>query len=232
MSIKYYKVGGYVRDKLLGVTSKDVDFAVEAPSYTAMRDSIVQRGGEIFLEKPEYLTIRAKVPTLGAADFVLCRKDGAYSDGRRPDSVEVGTIYDDLARRDFTCNAIAEDENGKLLDPHCGVNHIHCGVLKCVGKTEDRMREDPLRLLRAMRFHITKGFTFSDELFFQFSNDALLKSLILTVSSERIREELLRCFSFSTIKTLSFLSLSGNWKLCEKLFDRNDLWLEPTMKRP
>ena len=107
-----YQVGGSLRDECLGRPCKDFDFSVEAPSYEAMREHLVQDGYTIFLEKPEYLTIRARFPKghpqeRVCADFVLCRKDGFYSDGRRPDTVEPGTIYDDLARRDFTMNAMA-----------------------------------------------------------------------------------------------------------------------------
>jgi tRNA nucleotidyltransferase (CCA-adding enzyme) len=97
MTIEYFKVGGFVRDAILGVKSKDIDYAVQAPSYEAMAADIVARGGKIFYEKPEYLTIRAKMNGEDA-DFVLCRKEGAYSDARHPDKVEPGTIDDDLAR--------------------------------------------------------------------------------------------------------------------------------------
>src|SRR5687768_7510936 len=118
MNIQFFQVGGSVRDELLGKQSKDIDYAVEAPSYGAMREAIVERGGEIFQENEAFLTVRAKVPTLGACDYVLCRKDGTYDkDGRRPDFVEVGSLADDLARRDFTVNAMAKAEDGTLVDP-------------------------------------------------------------------------------------------------------------------
>ncbi len=102
--VKIYLVGGSIRDQLLGLKSKDLDYAVEAGSYEEMRDYI-KENGKIFLETPEYLTIRAHLKNGEPADFVLCRKDGEYSDGRRPDKVTPGTLYDDLARRDFTVNA-------------------------------------------------------------------------------------------------------------------------------
>src|SRR4051812_9903063 len=109
---KIYLVGGAVRDKIMNITPKDLDYSIECESFDAMRQYIIDRGGTIFLETPQYFTIRAKVPELGAADFVLCRRDGMYKDNRRPETVEVGTIFDDLARRDFTMNAIAIDEQG------------------------------------------------------------------------------------------------------------------------
>ena len=108
------------------------------------------------MEQPEYLTIRAKVPGIGPADFVLCRKDGSYRDGRHPESVAVGTLHDDLARRDFTMNAIAKDEDGKIIDPFGGIGAIEIGIIECVGQARMRMEEAQLRLLRAIRFAVTK----------------------------------------------------------------------------
>ena len=115
---------------------------------------------------PEFLTIRAQVPASEAkllartkvADFVLCRKDSASGDGRRPDSVEPGTVLDDLARRDFTMNAIARDvQTGEVLDPHGGREDIKWKTLRFVGDPMTRIREDGLRVLRGLRFMITKG---------------------------------------------------------------------------
>src|SRR5687768_11467708 len=103
--IRFFRVGGCVRDELLGIESKDIDFAVEADSFEAMRDAVHARCSKVFLETPEFLTIRGLDPDIGAVDFVLCRKDGPTKDGRRPEFVEPGTILDDLARRDFTVNA-------------------------------------------------------------------------------------------------------------------------------
>ena len=152
--IKYYMVGGAVRDKILGIDPKyikDIDYSVEAPSYEAMKTELLKRGLEMFPIKEDYMTIRGKLNGV-AADFVLCRKDGHYSDGRRPDTVEIGTLYDDLARRDFTMNAIALDEDDNIIDPFDGRGDLHRGIIRCVGKATDRMREDSLRLIRAIRF--------------------------------------------------------------------------------
>ena len=91
MNAKFFQVGGCVRDRLMGVPCHDIDFSVEAESFEAMREAILERGGTIYLDTPEFFTIRAKEPGLGTVDFVLCRKEGAYSDGRHPDKVEMGT---------------------------------------------------------------------------------------------------------------------------------------------
>jgi tRNA nucleotidyltransferase (CCA-adding enzyme) len=229
--IKIYHVGGSVRDELMGIPRediKDLDFAVEAPSFAAMREHILSLGGNIFQEREIFLTIRAKVPELGAADYVLCRKDGFYSDARRPDSVSVGTLFDDLARRDFTVNAIAKDLAGNLIDPHGGIEDVHRRVLRCVGIAEERFREDALRLIRAMRFTITKGFDLDEDIE-RCLDDSNLLNLLDKLPDERIREELVRCFAFSTTDALEFLERF--YMLRRKLFTSKALWLKPTMEQ-
>lgn len=197
--VKVYEVGGCVRDYFLGKESKDIDFAVEASSYEEMKDYILSKG-TIFLENPGYFTVRAKVEGLGNADFVLCRKDYHYSDGRRPDKVDIGTIFDDLSRRDFTMNAIAKDVNtGEFIDPYGGIEDINRMVIRCVGST-DRLIEDALRVLRALRFSITKEFDIEGSIDDFIKNEAELH--IDNVSAERIMEELNMMFGFSTRETV------------------------------
>jgi tRNA nucleotidyltransferase/poly(A) polymerase len=210
MTVKLYEVGGCVRDELMGTKSNDVDFAVEAESYETMRLYLVGMGFKIYIEKPEFLTIRAQVPTghklrerTKDADFVLCRKDGPSSDGRRPDYVEAGTIFDDLARRDFTVNAIARDEDGNLIDPYNGREDCLDKVLKFVGNPHDRILEDGLRILRGFRFIVTKGLRPD-----YYTNVALycdVAKRLKGVSEERIREELNKMFAYDTIETLALL---------------------------
>jgi tRNA nucleotidyltransferase (CCA-adding enzyme) len=225
--IESYRVGGCVRDAILGVKSKDVDCAVEAPSFDAMKEWIVGRGGQIFLEKPEFLTIRAKVGG-EAMDFVLCRKDGAYSDARHPDAVEIGTIFDDLGRRDFTMNAIAQRENDKaFIDPFRGADDIAAKLIRTVGSAVDRFSEDALRLLRAMRFSITMGFRLHPDVDFCLYQDFMLRKLPL-VSAERRQAELAKCFHADTLATLQFLE--DHFLLRDCLFNGSKMWLEPTTK--
>lgn len=226
MTIKLYKVGGCIRDQILGVKSKDIDYSVEAPSYEAMRDYIAANG-KIFLESPQYLTIRAKVNG-DDADFVLCRKDGEYTDGRRPDTVVIGDIYDDLSRRDFTMNAIAFDvETQEYIDPHNGMEHIERRIIKCVGYAKDRFTEDSLRILRAIRFHITKGFEFDP-----FIRDALkdkdIVNGLVNVSWERIRDEVNKCFASDTWYTMVLMEEFP--LIRDAVFLNNKMWLEATFK--
>lgn len=225
--IKLYRVGGFVRDEILGIRSKDLDFAVEAPSYEAMVEW-VRNQGEIYLESPQFWTVRAHIKDKLPADYVLCRKDGQYSDGRRPDSVSVGTLYDDLSRRDFTMNAIAVDEeSGEYIDPFNGISDLKLGLIRCVGKAYDRFFEDSLRLLRAIRFKITKGFALDNEIQECLRNEELADRLA-NVSDERKREELHKCLAKDTIATLDILS---KYSLISKaVFGSKKLWLMPTMR--
>ena len=227
METRFWLVGGAVRDAYLGVRSKDLDFTVEADGYDEMVREVRRSAGEIFLERPEYLTVRARIG-LVAADFVLARRDGAYSDRRRPDQVEPGTIEDDLARRDFTCNAIAVSVHPSalettrdplrlmpasegfpdgmppaaawVLDPHGGRRDIRARALRAVGRARDRLEEDPLRAVRALRFQLTRGLEPDDELRLELmgvDRDSWRENgrapSTLAVSAERVREELDRC---------------------------------------
>jgi len=224
--INYYKVGGCVRDELLGVRSKDIDFAVEADSYEAMRDDIIARGYTIFQERPEFLSIRARHTELGGVDFTLCRKEGFYSDNRHPDIVTVGSIYDDLARRDFTVNAIAKTEDGRYIDPHLGTVDLAHMTLKCVGSAKDRFTEDPLRILRAMRFNIIRGFKLNSEIeYMLYSYDTAYS--LKTLPKERIYEELMKCFQHDSWATLKFLE--EHPRILRVIFNEMGLGLVPTI---
>jgi len=169
------------------------------------------------------------VPDLGAADFVLCRKDGSYIDGRRPEDVEPGTLLDDLARRDFTMNAIAMTEDGEYIDPHGGLNHINQRIIVCVGNPQDRFSEDYLRMLRAIRFGITKHMMLSYEIESCFDIPKMV-SKIGDVAVERVREEMLKCFHHDTPATLCVLEAFP--LVCEAVFGSDSgLWLKPTLEK-
>ena len=232
-----YLVGGAVRDRLLGSESKDWDFAVVAPSYDVMREWIQALGMVIYLETPQYLTIRAHCDSdlmfagtrlAGKTfDFVLCRKDGEYTDGRRPDTVEPGTLHDDLARRDFTVNAMAMDEDGKLIDPFGGETDLTLGVLRCVGSVDARIDEDPLRMLRAIRFWITKGLRPSPDLNVYLHNRNRIDKL-MSVSSDRIRDELTKMMRHDPERTVILLA-KLDWIL--SVIIEKGVWFRPTSEK-
>ena len=222
--VKIYQVGGCVRDKFLNLKPKDIDYAVEASSYEEMKEHI-NKFGNIYVETPKYFTLRGKLNGIDA-DFTLCRKERGYSDNRRPDEVEVGTLYEDISRRDFTCNAIAIDEDDNVIDYFDGRKDIENGILRCVRDTKERLSEDGLRAFRALRFNVTKGLQFTPELDKALKSDWILP-IIDTVSTERVRQEMSKCFEFSTLNTI--LLLEKYPKIREHLFSM--IWLTPTVKK-
>lgn len=221
--MEMYLVGGCVRDEILGVKSHDIDFSVvlspdEIPSsgllvtpvnpFDVMVANLTRDGFEIFLESRDFLTARGRFPKHHpiypgeAADFVLARKEGTYSDGRRPDSVEVGTLHDDLARRDFTCNAIARDMAGNFIDPFGGRQDIERGLIAPVGSAFERLTEDALRAVRALRFSVTKDMRIDTEIEWAMQSMAVLDAIKAKISDERIQVELSKMFRFDTVKSL------------------------------
>ena len=202
--IAFYEVGGAVRDDVMGIPTDDVDFAVTAPSYEAMKAHLEGQGFRIFQEREEFATIKAKVPdghplqkrTL-VADFVLARRDGPSSDGRRPDYTEPGSLEDDLARRDFTVNAIAKDIDGNIIDPHNGLADIESRTLRFVGDPMARVNEDGLRVLRGFRFMVTKQLTPDPETWRALTSDVAVERLA-GVSDNRVAKELDKMLAYDT----------------------------------
>ena len=230
MVVKLYMVGGAVRDTLLGLAPSDIDYAVEATDFAEMRAFVVDRSETIFLEKPEFGTIRAKsLDTREVIDYTLCRKDGRYSDHRRPDSIEATNIRTDLARRDFTMNAIAVDvETGVRLDPYHGAEDIQRRLIRCVGDARERMEEDPLRLLRAIRLSVTKDFTICESIRELF-DDAKFAELLRGVATERRQAELQKAFEHDTARTIRLLGKLSD-TFVESIWS-GGIWAQPTVKR-
>lgn len=224
----FFRVGGCVRDALLGIDSKDIDFAVEGPASFAETITAVETFcPKVFAIDPEHFTIRGIHPEFGPVDFVMCRKDGPTKDGRHPEFVEAGTLADDLARRDFTVNAIAQADDGTLIDPHGGQADLADRRLRFVGNAEDRLREDALRAFRGVRFQITKGFTLDS------AARAAIRSMTAdqfdAVSTDRIRGELHRCFAKDSVASLRTLCVEFP-NLMALALDRG-IWLKPTLEK-
>lgn len=151
-------VGGFVRDCILGYESKDIDFATDTP-YSELQKVFKKAGFTLKEEGKEFLVLIVSKDS-EMYEIANFRKDVGGSDGRHPDSVEIGTMSDDAHRRDFTINALFYNlTNGKLHDPTgFGIQDIEgTGVLRFVGNPKDRLEEDALRLWRAFRLASTKG---------------------------------------------------------------------------
>ena len=137
-----YEVGGCVRDEIIGVHTNDIDFTfvLENTDQTVdegwdeMLSHLKTEGFKIFLETKDCFTVRAKFPKGHVneglvADFVMARKEVGYILGTRKPILELGTLEDDLRRRDFTLNALAKDLDGTIVDLFEGRKHLEEGIL-------------------------------------------------------------------------------------------------------
>jgi tRNA nucleotidyltransferase/poly(A) polymerase len=151
-------VGGCVRDILIDKTPKDFDFVTDIP-YEELEKLFINAGFTVKEEGKQFLVMIVSKDNVNY-EIANYRKDGTYVDGRRPESVEIGTIYDDAERRDFTVNALYFNlTTRRLIDPTTqGLNDIKSKTLRFVGKPKDRIKEDYLRAWRFMRFVSVKGF--------------------------------------------------------------------------
>jgi tRNA nucleotidyltransferase/poly(A) polymerase len=235
------EVGGCVRDRILGKDSNDIDFVVVLEPnekthcevtgddpFDFMVANLIEMQFKIFDVRPQFLTVRAQFPkghknSGMTGDFVLARKESDYSDGRRPDTVEVGTLEDDLRRRDFTFNAMAQDENGEIIDLFNGRTDLFLGLIKTVNEPWKSFGDDHLRMMRALRFSVTLGFRIGDmETLFIEKNIGLLA----TVSRDRVRKELAKMFDADPARTVQVLN---DFKVWPVIFDMG-LNLIPTEK--
>jgi len=194
-------VGGCLRDLLRGVPPNDWDVATSAPPEAVAAlfpgASWENRFGTVTVLEP----IRIEVTTF--------RMEGGYRDRRRPDEVRWGSsIQEDLARRDFTMNAVAwrpvdlDARAGTLVDPFGGAEDLRAGLLRAVGRPERRFEEDALRLLRAVRFAACLDLRIdpSTEAAIQ-----LLAPTVASVSGERVRNELLRILACRDAPSVAFV---------------------------
>ena len=176
---KFYEVGGKIRDELLGLPNKDVDY-VAVPCQEAL---------------DQKLTACEDYKYQGVADFVMARKEVGYIPGTRTPIVEPGTLYDDLSRRDFTVNALAKDpDTGEIIDYFHGIEDLNDRVLKTPLVPKNTFDDDPLRILRGIRFAITKRFRLGIEESLCIDNYPYYEKMGV-VSEERIREELHKLIS-------------------------------------
>lgn len=183
-----FLVGGAARDLIAGRKPHDWDLATAAKP-DEMRRTAETAGLRIVPTGEKYGTMTFLTDSGPGVEVTTFRADGEYLDGRRPVAVEWGQcIEEDLARRDFTINAIAVNmESGEIVDPEGGVNDLQKGIIRSVGEPRRRFREDALRMLRAARFAAQLGYEIDS------ATEAAveeLHTLSLNVSPERVRDEL------------------------------------------
>ena len=184
-----YVVGGCVRDSLLGLTPHDWDLCTSALPQQVMELFGAQRCIPTGLQ---HGTVTVKQGG-GLYEITTFRTEGTYTDGRHPDEVHfVPDVREDLARRDFTINAMAYNEKEGLVDPFGGQADLQSGVLRAVGVPRQRFTEDALRILRLHRFAARFGFAI-DPPTAQAAQE--LCAHLDCVSVERIEEELAKLLS-------------------------------------
>ena len=177
-----YPVGGCVRDLLLGRTPGDWDVCTDARPERVM---------ELF---PRTVPTGLKHGTVtvltedGPVEVTTFRREGGYADGRHPDAVDFdATLAEDLARRDFTVNAMALDERGMVIDLYGGQMDLFRRLIRCVGDPDTRFAEDALRMLRAVRFAAQLGFSIEEGTLAAIRRNA---NRAAHLSGERIKAEL------------------------------------------
>jgi putative nucleotidyltransferase with HDIG domain len=183
---KVYLVGGSVRDQMMNLTPKDFDFCTALDPDT-LHERVKAAGRRAYTVGKRFGTIGFKLD--GHFIEVTTFRTETYREGcRRPDVEFVDNITHDLSRRDFTMNAVAMSSSGRIVDPFGGAADIAAGgIIRAVGNPRERMKEDPLRMLRAARFAAQFGF------YVEVDTQAAITRLahrIQTVSRERWMSEM------------------------------------------
>jgi tRNA nucleotidyltransferase (CCA-adding enzyme) len=211
-NFKLYVVGGAVRDTLLNQTPKDFDLATDAVPDKV--EEIMAKAGLRTLPTGKAFGVINVFTNEGEYEIATFRRDGVSTDSRRPDSVEFTDIQGDVSRRDLTINALFYDiDTHEVVDLVGGINDIKKGIVRTVGRPEDRFNEDKLRILRAIRF----SGRFGSEL--DPATDAALKkdASLGGISGERIRDEFIKGIK-SAKSQKHFLEMLNKYHLFDWVF--------------
>jgi poly(A) polymerase len=183
---QFWLVGGALRDRLLGIDSHDQDYATDA-GPDEVEETVRALAASVTTVGKRFGTIGVLVE--GHWSEITTFRGDSYSGGTRwPDVTFGSTIHEDLARRDFTINALAEHaETGEILDLFGGEADLRARTIRAVGEPALRFREDPLRILRALRFASQLDFEIEPATFAAMAETA---ALIPTLSQERVTAEL------------------------------------------
>jgi tRNA nucleotidyltransferase/poly(A) polymerase len=188
-NIPCYLIGGFVRDLLLERPCKDIDFVVlgSGPDAAAIAAAALRAGDVKYFRNFGTAMFRHKDMDI---EFVGARKESYQRDSRKP-IVENGTLQDDQNRRDFTINALAislnTDDYGQLIDPFGGISDLESGIIRTPLDPDITFSDDPLRMMRAIRFASQLGFVIEFETFEAIKRN---RERISIVSQERITDEL------------------------------------------
>jgi len=180
-----FLVGGTVRDYLLGVPLEDMDAVTDATpeemvNFLDNYDDTFSKYGSL---KVVYKNIKFDITTL--------RKENGYSDGRHPNQViYTKNLEEDVIRRDLTINALYLDKNLNIIDLVDGKKDLEDKILKLIGDKELRIVEDPLRIIRTLRFSIDYNFIIEEDTYFVIKRNMLLLNRL---NKEKIKQEINKC---------------------------------------
>ena len=184
-----YLVGGFVRDYFLGRETYDVDIATNA-----LPKDIIEIFNLNTSTEDNYGSISFKDKTYNY-EITTYRKDVSY-ESRKPEVEFVNDIKIDVQRRDFTINSLYMDVDGNIIDELNGIEDLNNKIVRCIGKIHDKMVEDPLRILRTIRFATLLDFRIEENLYFYIKQN---KELISTLSYTRKKEELDKIFKSKNV---------------------------------
>ncbi|MBN2410389.1 HD domain-containing protein [candidate division KSB1 bacterium] len=190
-AVRIYTVGGFVRDYILGHTSKDIDFVLEGDGPKYAKKLAKALGVKNLTVYKKFGTAMIKYQDR-VLEFVGARKESYRENSRKPE-VTSTDILTDLARRDFTVNAIAislnEDSPGKVIDPYQGQKDIKRKIIRTPLDPEKTFFDDPLRIMRAVRFACQLDFKIDDKTMQGLNSE---RERLKIISQERITDELLK----------------------------------------
>ena len=200
-----YIVGGFVRDKLLGIKNDDIDIitnAIPKEISNIFNIDIKDNYGSIKLKYNNYIY-----------DITTFRKEDNYLDNRRPNTIEfVKDVKEDLLRRDFTINTILIDKDENIIDYLDGIKDLNNKIIRSVGDPNKKINEDSLRILRAFRFMCIYDFKLDKDLYESIKDN---KDLINNLSFDRIKKEL--DYIFKTSKVNLFIDTINKLNLFKTL---------------
>ncbi len=208
-------VGGYVRDYLLKRKTFDIDIATNA----SLNDLTIIFKDTKFKCNDWCLTIINEPYKIQITPYRIEEK---YEDYRHPSKIEkTQNIFEDSKRRDFTINALYQDENGMIYDFYNGIKHLKEKKLVMIGDANKRLKEDPLRILRALRFSSVYDFAFERNL-----DDAIIKNkeLLIKVSSFRKKQELEKIYEYGNIQIIRKYDLQKYFYLEEHYKKGKDIY--------
>lgn len=189
---KAYIVGGFVRDYLIGINSNDIDI-----NTNATPKELQEIFKDIDLSSEDYGSVTLMMNKI-RFEITTFRKEISYINNRKPIEIEyIDDLYQDLQRRDFTINTICMDKNGDIIDFLNGQDDLLKKEIRTVGNAKEKLEEDSLRILRAIRFSTILGFELSNDV-----ESAIFetKHLLRNLSYSRKKQELDKIFAHKNVK--------------------------------